>query len=251
MRALLRHVSDAERPLIQLFDEQWDPAGCGSLLAKIENAVYSHPSLLDDYATDVVIETSRVTWVPDSLLSSGRLNEETVYQAVYPGASSDVLTDRVGEATALYEFIPDFGSFMARTLPGARLRPHIAVLVEKFLAAPRDPDTLCIYADMRAGEIDLVAVKNESLVSASVQPWQSAEDAAYRIFHLINAYSSGGADCRVSVNCSDQALVSQVLGFTRGFCREAAVMKLPERMAACGLPLAAAMLMCKVPDREV
>lgn len=245
MRALLRHVSDGERPMVQLFDEQWDPSGSTSILAKIENAVYSHPSLLDDYATDVVIETSRVTWVPDSLLSEGRLNEDTVYQAVYPGSGSDVLSDRVGDATALYEFIPDFGSFMARTLPGARLRPHIAVLAERFLDARSEPDTLCIYADMRDGEIDLVAVKNGALVSAAVQPWQSAEDAAYRIFHLLNAYSSCGADSRVSVNCADKELAGQVLGFTRGFCREAGMMELPERMAGSGLPLAALLLICK------
>ncbi|MDE5903638.1 MAG: DUF3822 family protein [Muribaculaceae bacterium] len=246
MRALLRHATDRERPLLQLLHEEWEPASAEVQMSKIENTVYAHPSLLDDYATEVVVETPRVAWMPDTFLADGTFGEESVYHTVFADAEGDVLTDRTGEATALYEFLPEFDSFMARTLPGARLRCHLGVLVERFLhdSAPGDT-TLRIYMDMRDGEADLVALRSGRLVSASVQPWHTAEEAAYRIFHLLNAYATDRTDVKVSVNGTDPVSVDGVLSLTAGFCREAKPMQLSDGARRSGLPLSAALLVYK------
>ncbi len=246
MRALLRHATDRERPLLQLLNEEWEPASAGVQMSKIENTVYAHPSLLDDYATEVVVETPRVAWMPDVFMADGSIGEDSVYHTVFATSKGDVLTDRTGEATALYEFLPDFDSFMARTLPGARLRCHLGVLVERFLAESRSDDpTLRIYMDLRQGEADLIALRSGRLVSASVQPWHTVEEAAYRIFHLLNAYSTDRTGVKVSVNGMDAATVEGVLSLTAGFCREAMPMQLPDGARRSGLPLSAALLVYK------
>ncbi len=99
--------------------------------------------------------------------------------------------------------------------------------------------------DLRQGEADLIALRSGRLVSASVQPWHTVEEAAYRIFHLLNAYSTDRTGVKVSVNGMDAATVEGVLSLTAGFCREAMPMQLPDGARRSGLPLSAALLVYK------
>ena len=126
MTAVLRHVADPKRPAVLLFEERWPLCGERELLDRIENCVYEHPAILDDYATEIVVETSEITWVPTSILDSGDFVEEGIFSALFSGG--EVMTDRGEEVSALFSLAEGFDSFMARTIPGSRMRSHLAVI---------------------------------------------------------------------------------------------------------------------------
>ena len=48
MCAFLRHISDREKPIVEMFRTNWTSSDPASLLKNIDNAVYDHPGLLDD-----------------------------------------------------------------------------------------------------------------------------------------------------------------------------------------------------------
>ena len=58
--AWLRHASPTQE-LVTLFDEKWN-ADSGSLLERIENTVYDHPQVLDDFSADIAVVAPRSIW---------------------------------------------------------------------------------------------------------------------------------------------------------------------------------------------
>lgn len=253
MRALLRHATDRARPAMQIFCDSWGEVPRASLLERIENAVYEHPSVLDDYATEIVVETPRLTWAPAALLDEEESAEERIFHTVEafgaetPAAggwcAGEVLADRIGEETALYSLCDGFDAFVARTLPGARMRSHMAVLAEKLREMNRADGRLHIYADMRpGGEMDILAFRSGCLISGSVRQCDSAEDAAYRVFGLLNEYSAGPDDAEVHLH-GDAAKVEAVRQLTGAVCGKCDTLDFGEAIEQSGLPLAAAMLM--------
>lgn len=247
MRALLRHASDKSRPAVQIFNEEWRSESPDILMRHIENAVYEHPSVLDDYATEIVVEAQELTWVPSGIFDGDGISEdvaEEIFRSVYPEGSCEVMADRIGEETALYTLAPGFDGFMARTIPGARMRSHLGVLAERLRRMDAGSGRLRVYADIRERRMDLLAFRGEGLVSASLQSWNTPEDAAFRIFSLLNAYSSGAEDSEVYLR-GDGDNVREVLSLTSGFCHVAGRIPLPEGVDALSLPLAAALSLYK------
>ena len=57
MCAYLKHT-DPTRDLEVLFDESWRDDS-SSLLSRIENLVYDHPQVLDDFSADIIIDSGR------------------------------------------------------------------------------------------------------------------------------------------------------------------------------------------------
>nr|MDE6342559.1 hypothetical protein [Muribaculaceae bacterium] len=53
------------RPPRVLAAATW-PATDEGLLARIEDVVYDHPAVLDDYSADIIIECDRQLWLPAS-----------------------------------------------------------------------------------------------------------------------------------------------------------------------------------------
>ncbi|MDE6637022.1 MAG: hypothetical protein K2K32_02155, partial [Muribaculaceae bacterium] len=49
-----------------IISQAWNPSEEG-LLARIEDAVYDNPTVLDDYSADIIIESDRQLWLPANL----------------------------------------------------------------------------------------------------------------------------------------------------------------------------------------
>ncbi|MDE6811930.1 MAG: DUF3822 family protein [Muribaculaceae bacterium] len=188
MRAFLIHISDKSHPIVRLLATNWPADDPASLLNNIESAIYDNPRLLDDYATDVIIETSQVCFVPNNFILSVEDAESIVFSSLFPGEAKEILSDTTDDVTALFSMTRGLDGFIARTMPGARLRSHLAVLIENFRKITT-ADSPAVYADIRDSELDLILFKGKDLISASVQKWHSPEDIAYRIFNMLNAYS--------------------------------------------------------------
>ena len=197
MGAVLRHVSDTSRPAVRLFDDHWEPLEGRSLLERIENSVYEHPGILDDYATEIVVTTPNTTWIPTEILSSGEFMEENVFNEFFPG-ENEVMTDRVGEATALFSLAPGFDGFMARTVPGARMRSHLAVLAERMLADAGD-GIFTVNIILYRSAVTLVASRGETLLCASEHPVTCQEDVSCVAKKVLEAFGEDGEASLVNI----------------------------------------------------
>lgn len=209
MTALLRHIADVSQPLVQLFSTEWE-ADDSPLLSRVEAAVYDNPRLFEDYATEVIVETSRLTWVPDELLygeDTAEDAEQTIFSALFPTECEEVLSERTCGMTALFTLTRGLGAFLGRTLPGARIRSHMGVIAER--VSRMTASTPRIFADIRKQQVDLLAFDSKTLLSTVTQPWRASSDVAYRIYHLadvlgvapdnLTVYLCGLADVREEV----------------------------------------------------
>ena len=126
MSAYLKSEEDPMEPLITLFHEEWE-VDDKELLKRIEDAVYDHPQLLDDFSTEIVVNTTKALWVPkgevqpaDTGAEYPDRDETDIYNMVYEAAEEDIFIDEVNGMICLYTLVPGLHPFIRRTLPGAR-----------------------------------------------------------------------------------------------------------------------------------
>lgn len=204
--------SETEPPRV-LVDSTW-PKERDGLMAKIENAVYDNPDVLDDYAATIIVESSRTLVVPDSELKEDG-DAERLYTMVYKTRNEDVMSDESGAETILFTLIPGMIAFLRRTFPGARVRSHLGMFIEKV----RDLGAgLRIFLDLRPGETDIVALNGDTLLSASVQPYTEWTDIIYRIFNLMDVYSLKSHECEVSISGADADMYRKLSEFLATKC---------------------------------
>lgn len=196
MSACLRPAGAVETDPVPLFDVAWE-RDADSLLSNIENCVYDHPRVLDDYATEIVVVTPRSLQIPREAVD-GPGDETDFYREVWDVAPDDIMTDDNGESLCVYSLAPGLPSFLRRTLPGARTRCHLSILADRFRG--QHSELTRIYADIRRDEADILAFRDETLLAASTQPWRDPADITYRILLLMKALglSADSAEVRLA-----------------------------------------------------
>lgn len=145
-----------------LCDEEWHPDR-NSLLKNLEEAVYHHPRLLDDFATKIVSFERNTIFIPSSILDSHGAEFE-IYREIYSAEPGDVIYDRKNEITAAWSMGPGIKSFLLRTFPGARMTNH---LMERVMQLKKDNQGPTLYIEQRISEVDFILLQNENLISAS------------------------------------------------------------------------------------
>ena len=89
------------------------------MLQNIENAVYDHPRVLDDFSACILVFDRRTAFMPTELVEEAEGAEETYYSALYSADPADILTDTDGDLTAAYSPTA-LKDFLAAHSPGAR-----------------------------------------------------------------------------------------------------------------------------------
>lgn len=102
LRAYLKNVADGSLPIEEIASAQWGDVERKDILQKIEAAVYDNPDLMDDYATDIIVQTPRVAFAPSRLLDIEEYAEDMVFKSLFPGSDSEVSIDHIGDVAALY-----------------------------------------------------------------------------------------------------------------------------------------------------
>lgn len=222
--AVLRHVSDSARPAVKLFDERWTPLEGRELLDRLESCIYEHPSVLDDYATEIVVEPLVVTWVPSEILDRGDFTEEHIFHEVFN--ETEVMADKVGDATALYLLTEGFDGFISRTIPGARIRTDQGVLVERLRPSDGSDDEFVINVLKTGNQVHLVAFSGTTLFCC-VTHYVGSDEEAYAMADAIGRRWSGERGYRIRT------------------------LRLPRRIADTGLPAAAALVLFKEVELEM
>lgn len=238
MSAYLRHVSPTE-PIVTLFDEKWshDP---DSLLSRIENMVYDHPQVLDDFSADVIVTAPRSIWVPAAMVEDDEEEAARLYAQVYAGGGDEVMSEQAGEATLLYSLAPGLKAFLQRTFPGARIHGHLAVLASRF--RERSADMPRVYIDIRDGEADFLAFDRRSLLMGATHPWHDKADIQYHLYNIMSVFGLDPATTQVSLS-GPREVKGELMASLRENIDYVMLTTMPGIGARAGMPLAAALML--------
>lgn len=196
LSVFLKNIENPIMPVQQVFSRQWEGT-VENLLRNIENAVYDFPQMLDDFSTDIVIQTSKVLWVPESVLDSEEM-EETIYNSVYTGEPEDIMVDHLGDIACLYKLANGLQSFLRRTFAGARIVSHLSPPVLKF--RERGGELPVVYIDIRDREADFYAFDSRMMLMCATHSWNNVNDIAYHLFNILDVYSLDPHKVQVSLS---------------------------------------------------
>lgn len=182
----------------ELFNVRWDP-NTEDLLSEIENAVYDHPRVLEDFSTRIVLFDRKNLFFPTELYEEEGL-EEDHYAEIFGLSAEEVMTDRDKDISAAFRMAGGLKSFLLRTFPGARITSNLMQGVRE----KRNADNgLRIYLTVRRGEADFIFFENNKLISGSTHPWRQEADIIYMLFNIIDLYGKNASLVKVIVSGMD------------------------------------------------
>ena len=182
----------------ELFNVRWDP-NTEDLLSEIENAVYDHPRVLEDFSTRIVLFDRKNLFFPTELYEEEGLEEDR-YAEIFGLSAEEVMTDRDKDISAAFRMAGGLKSFLLRTFPGARITSNLMQEVRE----KRNADNgLRVYLTVRRGEADFIFFENNKLISGSTHPWRQEPDIIYMLFNIIDLYGKNASLVKVIVSGMD------------------------------------------------
>lgn len=238
MNAYLKH-SDPTREIVTMFDDTWQ-SDESSLLQSIENCVYDHPQVLDDFTADVVVTAPKSIWVPTELVADDEDETARLYSQVYQAEEFDVMQESIGEATCLYSLVPGLNAFLQRTFPGARIHSHLAVMASRF--RERSSDVPRVYVEIRENEADFLAFDRKNLLMGATHYWRDIADIQYHLFNILNVYNLNPKDVQISLS-GLRDVKNQLMAELRKNISYVMLTMMPSIGAKAGMPLPEALLL--------
>lgn len=235
MSAFLKH-SDPTRAIETLFDTRWSQSE--DVLQKIEETVYDHPQVLDDFTADIAIIAPKSLWVPSHLVEEDEEEAVRLYNQIYTATEEDLMHERVGDATCLYCLVPGLKAFLQRTFPGSRVHSHLAVMTARF--RERTADMPRIYAEIRKGEVDIIAFERKNLLVSATHQWRDPADIQYHLFNVMNVYELDPANVQLSLS-GLREVKTELIGELRKTVSYVMLTMMPT-LTNASLPTAAALL---------
>lgn len=184
LEAFLENTLHPEIEPQPLCNVTWD-LNRDMLKKNIEDAVYSNPRLLDDFATRVILYDPCTLFIPSEIAEERAGAEEELYKKVYTAEDADIMTDFDRDITAAWSLAPGIKSFLTRTFPGARITCN---LMEKVRNLRKDNSDLSLHVFARKGETDVILLDGKKLISASTHEWSHLDDIAYLALNLLDVY---------------------------------------------------------------
>lgn len=186
-----------------LFSTSWDENE-GNILRNIENAVYDHPRVLDDFSARVEIYDRRTLFMPTELLTETEGIEDHYYTSVYNANEADVMCQTDGDITAAFTLAPGLKGFLVRTFPGARI---VCNLMQQVSQIRKGSKGLNMKISSRKDEADFILLNGRELISASTHFTGAPTDIVYHAFNIMNAYEINPKDVAVmSEDLPEEAL---------------------------------------------
>jgi len=238
MGAWLKHVNPTQ-DIITLFSEKWQEEG-DSLLSRIENMVYDHPQVLDDFSSDIVVVAPKSIWVPAETVGEDDDEAARLYNQVYPSCGPDIMSETVDDAMCLFTLVPGLNAFLLRTFPGARVHSHLGVLVRRF--RERSSDMPRIYVDIREGEADYVAFDRKNLLMGVTHRWHNPADIQYHLYNILNVCQLDPTEVQVSLS-GPSGLKTDLMSELRRTLNYVMLTMTPGPGQKAGMPLPASLLL--------
>lgn len=176
-----------------LFSSKWDDSE-GDILRNIENAVYDHPRVLDDFSARIEVFDRRTLFLPTALLEETEGIEDTFYTSVYDADERDVMCQTDKDITAAFTLTKGLKAFLVRTFPGARI---VCNLMQQVKAQRASGDGKRMWISAREKEADFVLTDGRDLISASTHSISSPDDILYHAFNIMGVYGIAPAEVAV------------------------------------------------------
>ena len=183
-----------------LFESQWED-NPENLLTNLENAVYDHPRVLEDFNAKIIVDDRQTLFSPTELIEESEGTEETFHTAIYDVEPRDIMSDTDNDLTATYSLAPGVKSFLYRTFPGARVVSNLMDKVKKYR---NEGEGLRLFIDVKKKRADFIFLNEKELLSASTQDWRDPEDLVYRVFNLFRVYESDPKNVKVRLGGESQ-----------------------------------------------
>lgn len=174
---------------------RWDE-DTSKLKEHIENAVYSNPRLLDDFATSIILYEQNVMFIPTHLAEMSRESETHLYQMVYSASADDIMTNEQDGISAVWCMAPGVKSFLLRTFPGARISCNLLESVNS--VRKNYGKTVCV--NFRDDETDIILADGSKLFSATTHKISQPEKIACHILNTLDIYDFKLKDTRFIIN---------------------------------------------------
>ncbi len=182
MSAWLKRTDEPGLPARQVMSVSFG-SDESSMLKDIENAVYDHPLILDDFSADFIITTPKTIWIPTEVTDITDADRKCVEQLWPANPEGDFFTDSCGEAACLYLLTPGLKAFLGRTFPGIRIVSHQSVLLENFNRL--NDDGMRLNVNIRDGEADFILTEGKRLLGAVTHGWLTSADVAWHALNLL------------------------------------------------------------------
>lgn len=203
LKSLIRQDTDD----VLLFNKEWSPDS--PLLKMVETTVYDNPRMLDDFATQIIINSPLSLWIPEELTEYEEFDEK-FYTYFYKTDSNDIFADFLENEVCLYSLAPGLNQFLSRTLPGCRIVSNLSILRNYY--GELNNKGIHFYLDLRKDDFDLVIFDCNKFVSASSHPWKDTSDILYSLKLVETAYSLPLKDSYLHIygNQSNVDLIKQL-----------------------------------------
>ena len=236
MCAYLKNIENPLEGVLELFVEKWDRDD-SQLLSRIENGIYNHPQVLDDFATDILICTDKLLWMPKKVAED---ESEMVrqYNMVFAEEEDNILSEANESVCCVYSSAAGLPGFLRRTLPGARVQSHLMVLYNKFRKTINDEPTL--YVDISEDEADYLLIESGKLLMGSTHSWHNPMDIGYMVMNVFKVYGVNPKSATVSIsgNFTDKQELVKIM---REQIAYVMFTKIPTVVSKISMPLSAAL----------
>lgn len=204
-------------------DAAWE-SDSGHLLHHIEDAVYDNPLVLDDFATDILIDTPDVIALPSEAIESPE-DVEDAFEVVYGEMNDGIFSSPVTEETTLaFSLLPGLESFFGRTFPGARIAHYMEPAIRHYSAVPGGGTR--IFINIHDGRFDIWALRKGRLLMLASRRYTSPADAAYFIFATFHAWDLNPRTDEVSVS-GDKEGRAELMSLLRKYINYVTITMLP------------------------
>ncbi|MBD5203846.1 MAG: DUF3822 family protein [Bacteroidales bacterium] len=246
MSAWIKSTEDPTARVGHLFTSAWEHSE-ETLLRNIENTVYDHPRILDDYSADIIIETEKCLWVPAALTGENpEAKCEEWFTQVWAGTENQFLTDECGDKLCLHLLADGLKDFLSRTFAGTRISSHQTQLVRNL--AGRAADDTRTYVDIRDHEADFVIFSGKNLLVCVTKEWYSESDIVWHLFNLLEIH---GIDPRKAQVClsGKRTVREQIARETRPYLGFLMLTMVPR--VECDTPLPLGVVFCAARNNNI
>lgn len=237
MSAFLKHTNPTE-DIVTLFTDKW-LAGNEGLLENIENSVYDHPQVLDDFTADIILVAPKSLWIPTALITEDEDEACRFYTQIYKAEYEDIMTETVDEATCVFSLVPGLTSFLQRTFPGARVHSHLSIMARRF--RERSADMPRVYIDIHDNMVDFISFDRRKLLMATTHFWRELTDIQYHLFNIMSVYGLDPKEAQVSIS-GPREIKTELMRELRKNIEFVMFTMMPGIGAKAGMPLPAALM---------
>lgn len=205
----------------------------------IEEAVYTTPSLLGDYAqTVIVVDTPCFTLVPQEV-ADDREALEAIRGLMWPDAQADAVTvSPAADGMAVVASVdPALTGFVSRTFGRATVVHRVAALCRFFASLSRPVNNIKLYANFASPtRLDIVALKADTILMANSFEYTETDDAVYYIMAAVKDCGFDQLDDELLLS-GDAECCRKITDTLRKYINSVMPLLLPENIKNCPLEL--------------